>query len=64
MSTTTKDEFRSSPVTFLGFSTLAAACVGLPGMRHTRFLGFYSLTVWVPAEWGALLIKRLQELAF
>ena len=34
---TTKDEFRSSPVPFLGFLALAAACVGLPGVRRTRF---------------------------
>ena len=34
---TTKDEFRSSPVPFLGFLALAAACVGLPGVRHTCF---------------------------
>ena len=31
----TKDEFRSSPVTFLGFSALVAAYVGLPSMRRT-----------------------------
>ena len=61
---TTKDEFRSSPVPFLGFLALAASCVGLPGVRHTRFSDFCNLTVWAPAEWGALLIKRLQELVF
>ena len=61
---TTKDEFRSSPVPFLDFLALAAACVGLPGVRRTHFLGFCSLTVWAPAEWGALLTKCLQELAF
>ena len=63
-SATTKDEFRSSPITFLGFLALAAACVGLPGVRRTRFWVFRNLTVWAPAEWGVLLIKRLQELAF
>ena len=50
-SATTKDEFWSSPVTFLGFLVLAAAYVGLPGLRHTRFWVFYSLTVWAPIEW-------------
>ena len=63
-SATTKDEFRSSPVTFLGFSALAAVCVGLPGVRRTRFQIFRSLTVWTPTEWGALLMKRLHEVAF
>ena len=61
---TTKDEFRSSPVTFLGFSALAAACVGLSNVCRTYFWVFCSLTVWAPAEWGALLIKCLQDLAF
>ena len=60
----TKDRFRSSLVTFLDFSVLAAACVGLPGVRRNRFSSFCSLTIWAPAEWGALLIKHLQELAF
>ena len=63
-SATTNDGFWSSPVTFLGFSALAAACVCLPGVCRTCFWVFCSLTVWVPIEWGALLIKRLLEVAF
>ena len=36
-SSTTKDEFRSSPVPFLSFLALAATCVGFPGVRRTCF---------------------------
>ena len=63
-SATTKDEFLFSPVTFLGFSALAAACVGLPNMRRTHFWVFRSLTVWAPVEWGTILMKRLHEVVF
>ena len=63
-SDTTKDEFRSSPVTFLGFSALVAACVDLPGVHRTRFQIFCSLTVRELVEWGVLLMKRLLEVAF
>ena len=55
----TKYEFWSSPITFLGFLALVAACVGLPGVRRTYFQVFCSLTVWVPTEWSALLMKHL-----
>ena len=61
---TTKDRFWSSPVTFLGFSALAAACVGLPDVRRNHFWVFRSLLVRAPAEWGVLLMKRLLEVAF
>ena len=64
MLATTKDRFWSSPVTFLGFLVLAAACVGLPGVRRTRFWVFRNLTVRVPTEWGILLMKHLLEVAF
>ena len=60
----TKDEFRSSPVPFLGFLALAATCVGFPSVRRTRFQIFRSLTVRAPAEWGVLLMKCLLEVAF
>ena len=64
VSATTKDEFRSSPVPFLGFLALVVVRVGLPGVRRTRFRVFSSLSVWAPALWGVLLIKRLPEVAF
>ena len=63
-SATTKEEFRSSPVTFLGFSALAATCVDLPRLRRTYFWIFRSLVVRALAQWGILLMKRLPEVAF
>ena len=63
-SATTKDEFRSSSVTFLGFSALVAACVSLLGVRRTCFWVFRSLAVRASAEWDVLLMKRLLEVAF
>ena len=64
VSATTKDEFLSSPVTFLGFLALVVACVDLHGVRRNCFWVFRSLTVWAPAEWSTLLMKRLHEVMF